>query len=228
MAKQVALRRKYGKWGGGKSLSEKFCFQSSLFAIILLFFLVKILREWRGGRGGKKYKKKLLLNADLVGPRKPIQSCPANHHLAADSSAFQHSAWCVRGGRRVLTQDLFLGYVAKCAQTNGSKGTEADWAEEKWNKTKNKIFSHFQPPPSCRPMPQWENLTRTNAQNWHIHTHTHTHIHTTLASATPSPPPGLLSQRQRSSNQILGSLTLHAGAMAAFIDIENISSTQKN
>ena len=66
------------------------------------------------------------------------------------------------------------------------------------------------------------------AELTHTHTHTHTHIHTTLASATPSPPPGLLSQRQRSSNQILGSLTLHAGAMAAFIDIENISSTQKN
>ena len=72
---------------------------------------------------------------------------------------------------------------------------------------------------ACPPL---GNLTRTNAQNWHIH------AHTTLASAAPSPPPGLLSQRQRSSNQILGSLTLHAGAMVAFIDTENISSTQKN
>ena len=113
---------------GEKRLSEtKSCFQSSLLAIILCFFWLKFQGSNGAGVAAKKNTNKKVMTERRPGwspkTNSIMPSKPSSGGRLISISAFSMvRAW----GWRVLTQDLFLGYVAKCAQTNGSKGTEAD------------------------------------------------------------------------------------------------------
>ena len=121
---------KIWKMGWGKNAFRKQKVVSSL-VCLQLYFVFFFWLKFQGSNGAGVAAKKNT-NKKVMTERRPgwspktnsiMPSKPSSGGRLISISAFSMvRAW----GWRVLTQDLFLGYVAKCAQTNGSKGTEAD------------------------------------------------------------------------------------------------------